>query len=94
MRPEVLAIANVLEMYVLAATGGNRAHVSIYNQFDNCCYRGIGALTFKELIQDAVQRAGGGQADVIVDSTHIGHLISPHAVALILDDLDRARDGN
>lgn len=93
MRPELLAIANVLEIYVLAATGEDRAHIMIYNQFDDCCYRGTGALTFKDPVRQAVKRAGGGYADVIMDSTHIGHLISPFATALILDDLRKAGFG-
>lgn len=91
MRPELLAIANVLEIYVLAATGGDRAHIMIYNQFDDCCYRGIGARTFKEPVRRAVVRAGGGEVDVYIDSTHIGHLMSPHTIEYILRDLERVQ---
>lgn len=91
MRPELLAIANVLEVYVLAAGGTGRAHITIYNQFDNCCYRGVGALTFEEPVRNAVLRAGGGSSSVLIDSTHIGHRISEYATEFILDDLARVR---
>jgi hypothetical protein len=89
MRPEVLAIANVLEFYVLAATGKGRTHKTIYNQFDDCCYRGIGVSTFRDPVKEAVSEAGGGDFDVHIDSTFIGHRISPFATDLILSDLKK-----
>jgi len=87
MPPDVLAIANVLEFYVLAATGKGRTHKLIYNQFDDCCYRGIGVTTFRDPVKAAVAQAGGGDFDVHIDSTFIGHRISPFAAHLILHDL-------
>lgn len=87
MDPDVLAIANVLEFYVLAAAGKGRTHKTIYNQFDDCCYRGVGVLSFRDPVKEALRRAGGGDFDVQIDSSFIGHRISPFATDLMLRDL-------
>ena len=87
--PDMLAVANILEHYVLAAQGEGRAHKMIFNQYDPVNYRGIGATTFLEPVRDAVARAGGGAFDVHIDATHAKHRISEHALDWIIEDILR-----
>jgi hypothetical protein len=87
VHPGMLAQANFLEMYVLGAAGPNRRQVQILNQFDGCCFRGVGALDYEPVVAERVEALGiGGSFDLLL-TRHHAHEVAPVALKRILDEL-------
>lgn len=82
---DIYRIATYPELYVLGAAGAGRRQVQILNQFDSCCFRGIGARGYAPAVSAAVDTLGGHWALEILPEHD--HRISPEAFALILADL-------
>lgn len=85
--PEILEIANYLELYIMASHGKKRSQFQILNEFDNCCFRGTGANSYKEIIQNRINSIGEGQYNLFIDATHTKHQISPRALDIIFEHL-------
>ena len=84
---ELFAIAGHLDLYVMGASGPGRRQVQILNRYDPCCFFGTRARAYAPLVAEAVRAVGaGGEYRLVIDQTHEQHAISPHALALILDD--------
>jgi hypothetical protein len=85
--PEILEIANYLELYIMASNGKNRSQLQILNEFDNCCFRGTGANSYKEIVKNTVSSLGEGSYNLFIDATHTKHQISSKALELIFKHL-------
>lgn len=75
--------AGWLDLYILGGEGPGRKQIQLLNQFDSCCFYGVGSATYK----DAVRRAAaavGGQWECVLDSTHRLHQISPWAIENVI----------
>jgi hypothetical protein len=82
--PALLRSANYLEMYALGSSGPGRRQIQIHNQFDGCCFRGVGARLYAPLVAEAVSDLGqGGSYELVILPEH-GHRIAPEAVEIIL----------
>jgi hypothetical protein len=84
-----------LDMYVMASIGANRGQLQILNRFDECCFNGVGHRVYQAPVRDRVRLLAGGRPergrwDLLEDATHDDHTISPHALSVILWDLDTA----
>ncbi|MCF6470561.1 hypothetical protein FAF44_19475 [Nonomuraea sp. MG754425] len=84
-----------LQMYVMASVGENRGQVQILNRFDDCCFNGVSHRVYQAPVRDRVALLAGGRPergrwDLLEDATHDDHTISPHALSVILWDLDTA----
>lgn len=84
--PPMLAAANYLDMYVMAAAGDGRRQVQVLNQFDGCCYGGVDWQTYAAAVRAAAQSLGDGW-DVFVDTSHADHRFSMVAVDRVLQDI-------
>jgi hypothetical protein len=76
----LFAIADYLDLYVLASHGFARAHLQVLNQYDACCFSGIRFLTYRDVVKDVVRGLNRGRYDVFLDSSHHQHQISPRAL--------------
>lgn len=84
-----------LQMYVMASVGENRGQLQILNRFDDCCFNGVSHRVYQAPVRDRVALLAGGRPeqgrwDLLEDATHDDHTISPHALSVILWDLDTA----
>ncbi len=79
--PQLHAIANYPELYILGASGAGRSQTQILNQYDSCCYAGIGYQTYENITGDAVQAIGPGSFSVYLDTSHKDHRLSTAAIA-------------
>ncbi|MFB9419192.1 hypothetical protein [Nonomuraea rubra] len=84
-----------LEMYVMASVGENRGQLQVLNRFDDCCFNGVSHRVYQAPVRDRVALLAGGRPergrwDLLEDATHDDHTISPHALSVILWDLDTA----
>ncbi|MEV4172913.1 hypothetical protein [Nonomuraea sp. NPDC049709] len=82
-----------LDMYVMASVGAGRGQLQILNRFDECCFNGVGHRVYQAPVRDRVRLLAGGRPergrwDLLEDATHDDHTISPHALSVILWDLD------
>ncbi len=84
--PPMLAAANYLDMYVMAAAGPGRRQVQVLNQFDGCCYGGVDWQTYAGPVHDAAESLGAGW-DIFVDTSHADHRFSMLAVDHVLQDI-------
>jgi hypothetical protein len=85
-----------LDMYVLASIGPGRGQLQILNRFDECCFNGVGHRVYQAPVRDRVALLAGGRPergrwDLLEDATHDDHTISPHALSVILWDLDTTK---
>lgn len=92
--PELYRIANYLELYVLGSYGEGRKQVQILNQYDPCCFAGVGARTYAPAVRNSVDQLGAGEYELFIDDTHEEHQISDRALELIFEDIERASSRN
>ena len=76
----LFALADYLDLYVLASYGFARRHLQVLNQFDACCFSGIRFLTYRDIVEGVVRDLGRGRCDLFLDSSHALHQISPLAL--------------
>ncbi|HVL87931.1 MAG TPA: hypothetical protein VM681_08025 [Candidatus Thermoplasmatota archaeon] len=84
--PALYRIADYLDLAVLGAVGPERAQRAILNQFDPCCFAGVSHRTYVDALRERAA-ALGGSFDLLLDSTHTGHVLSPFARGRIAEDL-------
>jgi hypothetical protein len=81
--PDLISIANELEVYVMGAHGENRKFIQIYNKYDPCCWAGTYFETYKQIVKDKVKELGAGTYDVYLDETNKSHTISENTLDVI-----------
>ncbi len=87
LTPEPYRIANYLELYVLGSLGAGHGQLQILNRFDPCCFAGDAWQTYRAVVRRAVEEIGDGEFDVISDTSHRQHQISPWAADRIVETL-------
>lgn len=85
---DIYRMASYLDLYVLGAAGAGRRQVQILNQYDACCFRGVGARGYAPAVAAAAERLGGSYRLEILPEH--AHRISPEAYDIILGDLEKA----
>ena len=85
--PELLSIANYLDLYIMGSYGENRNQIHILNKFDSCCHKGVGYMTYEGEIQEILEEIGDGSYEVYLDDSHRDHKISKEALQVIATDL-------
>jgi hypothetical protein len=85
--PALYAHISYLDLYVLGAAGRGRRQVQILNEYDDCCFAGRGAESYRTAVADRARRLGG-RYDLLIDASHGRHLISPWAMERILAALE------
>ena len=87
--PELHAIANYLDLYVLSSVGENRKQLQIVNKNDPCCLGGESFRAYEGAINERVKRLGsGGAFAVYLDTTNKYHSVSRDAMNVILSDIN------
>jgi hypothetical protein len=89
LHPDLLKIANYLELYVMSSYGEKREHIQIFNKYDPCCFAGLKYEHYEVEIQQIVSNLGKGNFNVISDDTHNQHMISNFALELIEKNLKK-----
>ncbi|MFC7809882.1 hypothetical protein [Streptomyces olivaceus] len=86
--PAFYGIADFPDLYALASVGRHRRQLQILNRFDACCFNGVGHRSYEPVVRHRIQVIGNGHWELLEDATHGEHTISPHALDVILWDLD------
>jgi len=77
--------ASWLDLYILGGYGEGRRQIQLLNQYDTCCFYGIGHTTYAGVVSDVVERLGEGSWECVLDSSHKSHVISDWAVRTVID---------
>ncbi|MBI1371223.1 MAG: hypothetical protein GC159_00455 [Phycisphaera sp.] len=85
--PPLYRAANTMEMHVLGSHGLRRAQMQVLNQYDACCFGGVGYQTYAGEVTRRVDAIGPGAFNVWIDDTHAEHQISDAALKWIISDL-------
>jgi len=91
MIPDLYRVANYLELYVLGSYGEDRKQMQVLNQFDECCYYGLGYQIYEQKVKSAVAALKKGSFEVLLDTTHHEHKLSDYSLKMIIHDLGRQR---
>ena len=87
--PELYAVANYLDLYILSSAGEHRKQLQILNKYDPCCLAGESFRTYEGVINDRVKSLGGGGTfAVYLDTKNTHHAISRTALGVILNDIN------
>lgn len=83
--------ASWLDLYILGADHSGRKQIQVLNQYDICCFYGVGSDTYKDIVRRAARNLGG-QWECVLDSTHRSHQISIWAIEkVIVPALDESK---
>ena len=73
-------VATWMEIYALGGYGDGRRQIMVNNEFDYTSFLGRYADSFKDIVSGVVaDDLGTGQWEHVLDSSHVGHRISPWA---------------
>lgn len=86
--PVFYGISDFPDIYALASVGRHRRQTQILNRFDACCFNGVGHRSYEPVVRQRIEVIGNGHWELLEDATHGEHAISPHALDVILWDLD------
>ncbi|MEU9202841.1 hypothetical protein [Streptomyces sp. NPDC048332] len=86
--PVFYGISDFPDIYALASVGRHRRQMQILNRFDACCFNGVGHRSYEPVVRQRIEVIGNGHWELLEDATHGEHAISPHALDVILWDLD------
>jgi energy-coupling factor transporter transmembrane protein EcfT len=75
-----------LKLYVLGAAGKNRYQRQIFNQFDNCCLKGVAAYSYAPYVSKGVAKLGVGGNYKLAILPGNRHAITDAALAVIMHD--------
>ena len=84
---ELYELANYLDLYVMASTGLDRKFVQIFNLYDPCCFDGNSFEEYEDEITQIVEKSGNGHFKIYLDQTHKEHIISEHALEIIINEI-------
>jgi hypothetical protein len=76
--------ASWLDLYVLAGDRSGRRQIQLLNQYDTCCFYGVGSDTYKDIVSLASMNLGG-QWECVLDATHKTHQISKWAIENVIE---------
>jgi len=85
--PELYAISNYLELYIMSSYGPNRSHIQFFNENDPCCFSGTAFESYGDLIKQKIDSLGQGNFEIYLDDTHNEHKISEYVLNKILEHL-------
>jgi hypothetical protein len=89
--PELHAIANYLDLYVLSSVGEHRKQLQILNKNDPCCLSGEAYKTYESAVNEQVKSLDPGSSfAVFLDTKNKYHSISTDAMNVILNDINSA----
>ena len=87
--PELHAVANYLDLYILSSVGEHRKQLQIFNKNDPCCLGGESFRSYEGAIDERVKSLGsGGAFAVYLDTKNKNHSISGDAMNVILSDIN------
>lgn len=86
--PALYQRVSYLDMYVLGGSGTGRKQLQVLNQYDPCCFEGLGWQSYRDSVNARVRLLGDGSFDVFNDDSHREHKISEAAIARILSELN------
>jgi hypothetical protein len=86
--PELYAITNYLELYILNSYGDDRIHVQIFNNNDPCCFSGNISGIYDHKINERLIKLDKGNFFLYTDYTHNEHKISEYSRILISEHMD------
>ncbi|HEY2962460.1 MAG TPA: hypothetical protein VGJ37_08610 [Pyrinomonadaceae bacterium] len=86
--PELHAIANYLDLYILGSFGEQRRQLQILNKYDPCCFAGESFKAYEAAVNERVKTLGGGRFAVYLDTTNREHSISADAFEAILNGIN------
>ena len=86
--PELYAMANYLDLYILSSLGPGRKQLQILNKYDPCCLAGESFRSYEGVVNDRVKALGGGTFAVFLDTKNRHHSISPTSLDTMLKDID------
>lgn len=89
--PELQAIANYLDLYILASLGEQRKQLQILNKYDPCCLGGEAFRAYESAVNERIHSLGGGSFSVFLDTKNKEHSISTDAMNVILEDINNVR---
>ena len=85
-RAHIYSIVDYTELYILGAHGSGRKQVQVLNQFDSCCYYGIGYQTYENVVSNRLSMIGPGNFQVVSDKSFVNeHKISNYALRAMFD---------
>ena len=84
---ELYEVANYLDLYVIASYGSERKFVQIFNKFDPCCFDGDSFSSYEHEIEKIIADLGKGHFQIYLDDTHNEHIISNHALKIIINEI-------
>ena len=84
---ELYEVANYLDLYIIASYGYDRKFVQIFNKFDPCCFDGDSFSLYEQEIEKIVADLGKGYFQIYLDDTHKEHIISNHALKIIINEI-------
>ena len=77
-------VASWLEIYALGGYGQGRRQVQVLNLYDGCCFGGTAFESYDDFVSDKVDSLGQGDWDLVSDTSHSSHMISPFTVNTVL----------
>jgi hypothetical protein len=86
--PELYALSNYLELYIMSAYGENRTHIQFFNKNDPCCFSGNAFISYEEHIKNKIFELENGNFQIYLDETHNKHKISNYVIDIILEELN------
>lgn len=87
--PELHAIANYLDLYILSSVGEHRKQLQILNKYDPCCLGGDAFKAYEGAVNERVKSLNsGGAFAVYLDTKNRTHSISSDAMKVILSDIN------
>ena len=78
-------VASWLEIFALGGIGNGRKQIQVLNFFDACCFYGDLFETYDDFLSAHVDSLGHGTWELVSDTTHMLHQISPFTIASVLD---------
>jgi len=84
---ELYEFANYLDLYVMSSVGPDRKFIQIFNMYDPCCFDGTSFTEYEDEIIETVEKFDNGYFKIYLDDTHKEHIISEHALEIIINEL-------
>ena len=84
--PDLNHIANQMERYIMATSGG-RKQLLCFNKYDNCCFYGDNHELYRSEIQDYAGSIPKGYFDIFVDNCNV-HSISTESFKKIIASIN------
>lgn len=87
LNPELYAVANYLDLYILSSIGENRSHTQVFIKDDPCCFGDMEFLHYEQILTEHVSTLDG-TFRIILDDSIVTHDISEITLKLISDSIN------